>query len=107
MTKVIAMQHNSHLQRCHWGTAPATTVPFSRRTCDDVEEPHGPPSGPCHRDRKNRFMPAEPPQPPAATPRRPRVHVTPEELERFGDEEQVRTAWDESRLRDEQPPHHR
>ncbi|WP_166460386.1 hypothetical protein [Mycobacterium paragordonae] len=51
-------------------------------------------------------MPAEPPQPPAATPKRPRVHVTPEELERFGDEEQVRAAWDESRLRDEQPPHH-
>lgn len=52
-------------------------------------------------------MPAEPPQPPAATPKRPRVHVTPEDLERFGDEEQVRAAWNESRLRDEQPPHHR
>jgi len=30
------------------------------------------------------------------------VHVTPEDLERFGDEEQVRAAWDEGRLRDEQ-----
>ena len=37
----------------------------------------------------------------------PRVHVTPEDLERFGDEEQVRAAWDEGRLREEQPPHHR
>jgi hypothetical protein len=35
------------------------------------------------------------------------VHVTPEDLERFGDEEQVRAAWDEGRLRDERPPHHR
>jgi hypothetical protein len=35
------------------------------------------------------------------------VHVTPEDLERFGDEEQMRTAWDEGQLRDEQPPHHR
>jgi hypothetical protein len=35
------------------------------------------------------------------------VHVTPEDLERFGDEEQVRASWDEGRLRDEQPPHHR
>jgi hypothetical protein len=34
------------------------------------------------------------------------VHVAPEDWERFGDEEQVRAARDESRLRDEQPPHH-
>ena len=60
-----------------------------------------------HRDRENRFMPADPSHPPATAPKRPRVRVTREELERFGDEEQVRTAWDESRLRDELPPHHR
>ncbi|WP_172827145.1 hypothetical protein [Mycobacterium asiaticum] len=36
----------------------------------------------------------------------PRVHVTREDLERFGDEEQVREAYDEDRLRDERPPHH-
>ncbi len=51
-------------------------------------------------------MPTEPPHPPPAAPKPPRVHVTPEDLERFGDEEQVRAAWDEDRLRDEQPPHH-
>jgi hypothetical protein len=40
-------------------------------------------------------------------PKPQRVHATPEELERFGDEEQMRAARDEGRLRDEQPPHHR
>ena len=55
----------------------------------------------------NRLMSTELPHPPPAAPKSPREHVTPEDLERFGDEEQVRTAWDESRLRDEQPPHHR
>ena len=49
-------------------------------------------------------MPTEPPPPAAPNP--PQVHVTAEDLERFGDEEQVRAAWDEDRLRDEQPPHH-
>ncbi|WP_454561514.1 hypothetical protein [Mycobacterium haemophilum] len=52
-------------------------------------------------------MPTEPPHPPRAAPKPPRVHVTSDDLERFGDEEQVRAAWDEGRLRDEQPPHHR
>ncbi|WP_205878023.1 hypothetical protein [Mycobacterium camsae] len=52
-------------------------------------------------------MPDEPSHPPTTPRQRPRVHVTPEELERFGDEDQVRSVWDESRLRDEQPPHHR
>jgi hypothetical protein len=46
------------------------------------------------------------PQPPAA-PKPPRVNVTPEDLDRFSDEDQARAAWDEGRLRDEQPPHHR
>jgi hypothetical protein len=55
----------------------------------------------------NCLMPTEPPHPPPSAPKPPRVHVTPEDLERFGDEEQVRAAWDEGRLRDEQPPHHR
>jgi hypothetical protein len=46
------------------------------------------------------------PHPRPAAPKSPPVHATPEDLERFGDEEQVRAAWDEGRLRDEQPPHH-
>lgn len=52
-------------------------------------------------------MTSEPPHPPQAAPKPPRAHVTPEDLERFGDEEQVRAASDERRLRDELPPHHR
>lgn len=52
-------------------------------------------------------MPTEPPQPPQAASKTPRVRPTPEELERFGDEEQARAVSDEARLRDEQPPHHR
>jgi hypothetical protein len=55
----------------------------------------------------NRPVPTERPHPPADAPNPPRVHLTPEDLERFSDEEQARTAWDEGRLRDEQPPHHR
>ncbi|WP_165609339.1 hypothetical protein [Mycobacterium alsense] len=50
-------------------------------------------------------MPSEAPQP-RATPKARQVDVTAEDLERYGDEEQVRAALDESRLRDEQPPHH-
>jgi hypothetical protein len=57
------------------------------------------------RVRDNHLMPREPEHPPAA-PRPKRVHVTPEDVERFGDEEQMRAASDERRLRDEQPPHH-
>lgn len=56
--------------------------------------------------RDNRRMPSEPPHPPRPAPKPPRMHVTPEDIERFGDEEQVREVWDEGRLRDEQPPHH-
>ncbi|WP_197501154.1 hypothetical protein [Mycobacterium sp. 852002-51057_SCH5723018] len=52
-------------------------------------------------------MPENPREPPPAVPRPPRRDITPEDLERFGDEEQVRAASDESRLRDERPPHHR
>jgi hypothetical protein len=51
-------------------------------------------------------MPTEPPPPPPAGPKPPPVRLTPEDFERFDDEEQVRSAWDEGRLRDEQPPHH-
>ncbi|WP_165607947.1 hypothetical protein [Mycobacterium alsense] len=50
-------------------------------------------------------MPSEAPRPRAA-PKPRRVDVTPEDLERYRDEEQVRAALDESRLRDERPPHH-
>jgi hypothetical protein len=50
-------------------------------------------------------MPSEPEDPPAA-PKPKRVQVTPVDVERFSDEEQVREAWDERRLRDERPPHH-
>jgi hypothetical protein len=32
-------------------------------------------------------VPTEPPHPPPAAPKPPRVHVTPEDLERFGDED--------------------
>jgi hypothetical protein len=52
-------------------------------------------------------MASEPQQPPPPAPKPRPVQVTPEELERFGDEEQVRAVWDERWLRDEQPPHHR
>ena len=52
-------------------------------------------------------MPTEPTDPPPAAVNPPGARVTPEEFERFGDEEQVRAAWDEVRLRAEQPPHHR
>jgi hypothetical protein len=51
-------------------------------------------------------MPTEPPDPSPVLPTPPRAKVTPEDLERFGDEDQVRAEWDERRLRDEQPPHH-
>ncbi|MEB4210051.1 hypothetical protein [Mycobacterium sp. 94-17] len=51
-------------------------------------------------------MPSEPAHRTPATGHPKRVHVTPEDVERFGDEEQVREASDERRLRDERPPHH-
>jgi hypothetical protein len=50
-------------------------------------------------------MDAEPPPP--AEPKPPRVHVTPEELDRFGDEDLMRRASNDDWLRDEAPPHHR
>ncbi|WP_197509110.1 MULTISPECIES: hypothetical protein [unclassified Mycobacterium] len=50
-------------------------------------------------------MPTEPQHPPAA-PKPSRVRITPEDVERFGDEEQMRSASDEGRLREERPPHH-
>ncbi|WP_172831577.1 hypothetical protein [Mycobacterium asiaticum] len=52
-------------------------------------------------------MATEREKPPAAAAKQSRARVTREDLERFGDEDQVREAWDEGRLRDEQPPHHR
>ncbi|MGD1283878.1 hypothetical protein ACKUUI_26315 [Mycobacterium seoulense] len=51
-------------------------------------------------------MPAEPPRPTPAAPKPPPPRVTAEDVERFGDEEQMRAASDEGRLRDERPPHH-
>jgi hypothetical protein len=49
----------------------------------------------------------EPPRrPPAAPKRPPNTHVTRADLERFADEDQLREAWDEARLREEAPPHH-
>lgn len=56
--------------------------------------------------RDNRFMPSEPAHRPPAAPKPPRVQVTPEDVERYADEDQAREAADERRLRDEQPPHH-
>jgi hypothetical protein len=50
-------------------------------------------------------MDSEPP--PSAAPKPPRVHVTPEDLERFGDEDLMRRASNDDWLRDEAPPHHR
>jgi hypothetical protein len=43
---------------------------------------------------------------PSAAPTPRRVQVTPEDVERYLDEDQAREALDERRLRDEQPPHH-
>jgi hypothetical protein len=45
--------------------------------------------------------------PPRAARKPPRVHVTPEDLERFGDEDLMRGASNDDWLRDEAPPHHR
>lgn len=52
------------------------------------------------------LMPAESSTPPPSAPNRPRPRVTPEDFERFSDEEQMREASDEGRLWDERPPHH-
>ena len=49
----------------------------------------------------------DPEPPPRAAPKPPRVHVTPEDLERFGDEDLMRQASNDDWLRDEAPPHHR
>ncbi|UXA04453.1 hypothetical protein KXD96_15625 [Mycobacterium sp. SMC-2] len=51
-------------------------------------------------------MPTEPSNPPPAAPKPAQARITPEDLERFGDEEQMRAASDEGRLHDERPPHH-
>jgi hypothetical protein len=48
-------------------------------------------------------MDPEPPPPPKPAP----VHVTPEDLERFGDEDLMRRTSNDDWLRDEAPPHHR
>lgn len=56
--------------------------------------------------RDNRVMPSDTAKPPPPVAKPPRVHVTPEDVERYADEEQVREASDERRLRDERPPHH-
>jgi hypothetical protein len=49
----------------------------------------------------------DPEPPPLAAPKGPRVDVTPEDLERFGDEDLMRRVSNDDRLRDEVPPHHR
>jgi len=49
----------------------------------------------------------DPEPPPPAAPKPPRVHVTAEDLERFDDEDVMRRASNDDRLRDEVPPHHR
>ena len=46
------------------------------------------------------------PSPPAA-PKPPRVHVMPDDVERYSDEDLMRRASNDDRLRDEAPPHHR
>lgn len=48
----------------------------------------------------------DPEPPPPAAPKPPRVHVTREDLERFGDEDLMRRASNDDWLRDEAPPHH-
>ena len=53
----------------------------------------------------NRGMPAEPPPPPAA-PKPSRVHVTPEDLEKYGDEDAMRRESNDEWLREQAPPHH-
>ncbi|WP_174236998.1 hypothetical protein [Mycobacterium basiliense] len=50
-------------------------------------------------------MDSETPPPSAPKPRR--VHVAPEDLDRFGDEDLIRRASNDEWLRDEAPPHHR
>lgn len=52
-------------------------------------------------------MPSESAHRPPASHKPPTVQVTPDDAERYADEDQARDAWDERRLRDEQPPHHR
>jgi hypothetical protein len=49
----------------------------------------------------------EPEPTPPAAPKPPRAHVTPEDLERFDDEDLMRRASNDDWLRDEAPPHHR
>jgi hypothetical protein len=48
----------------------------------------------------------DPEPPPKAAPKSPRSHITPEDLERFGDEDLMRRTSNDDWLRDEAPPHH-
>ena len=48
----------------------------------------------------------DPEPPPKAAPKPPRSHITPEDLERFGDEDLMRRTSNDDWLRDEAPPHH-
>lgn len=48
----------------------------------------------------------EPEPPPPDAPQPPRSHLTREDLERFGDEDQMRRTSNDDWLRDEAPPHH-
>jgi hypothetical protein len=61
-------------------------------------------SGPSHKSATMNDMDPEPA--PSAAPKPPRVHVTPEDLERFGDEDLMRRASNDDWLRDQAPPHH-
>jgi hypothetical protein len=48
----------------------------------------------------------DPDPPPPSAPKAPRPHVTPEDLERFSDEDLMRQASNDDWLREQAPPHH-
>jgi len=52
-------------------------------------------------------MATEPSRPRPAASKPPPVRVTQSDLERYADEDLMRRASNDDRLRDEQPPHHR
>ena len=55
-------------------------------------------------NRDNHLMPPEPTRKPPTAPTPPTV--TPEDLGRFDDEDQLREASNDAWLRAQQPPHH-
>jgi len=52
-------------------------------------------------------MATEPSRPSRAAPKPPPARVTQSDLERYADEDPMRRASNDDRLREEQPPHHR